>query len=164
MKNKLKKLLSSKNAIRVSLFVLLLIWCTGFSLRVLFPASLFVKIFGPFIKKIYGEVCHQIKYKTFSISGHYFFVCARCTGIYTGALFTSFITIFINKKIKIKNTVLYVSVMPLMADVLGSTLKIYNYSKDIAFATGLFFGSVVFFYISAVLEKNIHFLFDTSKK
>jgi uncharacterized membrane protein len=30
-------------------------------------------------------ICHRIPERTFSINGHYFPVCARCTGFYIGA-------------------------------------------------------------------------------
>ncbi len=38
-------------------------------------------------------ICHRIPERTFNIHGHYFPVCARCTGFYIGA-FSYFIYVY----------------------------------------------------------------------
>ena len=38
-------------------------------------------------------ICHRIPDRTFNIRGHYFPVCSRCTGFYTGA-FSYFIFVY----------------------------------------------------------------------
>jgi uncharacterized membrane protein len=142
---------------------MLLIWCIGFSSPSLFPNSQLIKIFHPVIKNLYGTVCHQQNDKTFIFSGQKFLVCARCTGIYFGALLMSFLSLFFFTKLQLKSKALYFASAPILFDVICSTFEIYKYSKDVAFITGMFFGSIVFLYIASILENNFHFLFNTSK-
>ncbi len=146
--NKLKVILRS------IIFLSLLVWCIGFSSQVLFPQSSLSAVSFPILKRVYGIVCHQRIAKTFFIKGHRLFVCARCTGIYFGALAISLLSLFFFKKISFGIKLLYVSIIPMLADVIFTTLRIYSYVKFIAFGTGLFFGSVVFIYILASIENN----------
>ena len=129
-------------------------WCIGFLSDSLFPDSVYTIIASPFLKKMYGAVCHQHIEKTFFLNGHYLFVCARCTGIYAGALIVSFISLFSFRKLPEKMNLLYISAVPMLIDVVSTTIGIYSYSKIIALLTGIFFGSAVFVYILAALENN----------
>ena len=134
---------------------MILIWCVGFSITVLFPHWQFTAVLYPILKRNYGTVCHQGELKSFTILGHQLLVCARCTGIYIGALVTSLLTIFaagILKQIGIK--LFLISLVPMALDVVFSTIGLYHYSKFIAFLTGLLFGSVVFIYILTSFENN----------
>ncbi|MHB8579652.1 MAG: DUF2085 domain-containing protein [Ignavibacteriaceae bacterium] len=109
----------------------------------------------PLAKRIYSVVCHQITQKTFTVNGEKLLVCARCTGIYLGALSASFISIFYFHS-KIKGIELFlISLIVILTDVLLTTAGVYNYSKFLAMATGLFFGSVSFVYILNVIENNL---------
>jgi hypothetical protein len=54
--------------------------------------------------------------------------------------------------LKIKTKLLVLFTLPLMADVLFTTINIYNYNKIISSITGLFFGSIVFLYILSAIE------------
>jgi len=127
--------------IRLILFIALFVWCVGFSYNSLFPNSAYTIIASPFLKKLYGTVCHQHIEKTFLFNKHYFYVCARCTGIYSGALVVSFISIFSLPRLPEKMTLLYFSAIPMLIDVLSTT-------------TGIFFGSATFAYILAAIENN----------
>jgi uncharacterized membrane protein len=126
----------------------------GFSCNSLFPDSAYSIIASPFLKKIYGTVCHRHIEKTFLFNGHYLYVCARCTGIYSGALGVSFISLFSLHRLPEKMKLLYFSAIPMLIDVFSTTTGIYPYSKIIALLTGIFFGSAVFAYILAVIENN----------
>ncbi len=139
--------------IRLLLFLILLFWCIGFTLRSIFPDSAGVIVFSPLLKKIYSSVCYQDNLKTFSISGEKLFVCVRCTGIYLGALVFSFISIFL-KRIRISRNLFIAGLSAIIADVLIYSPGIFNYSKYFAFVTGFFFGSVAFLYILIILEKE----------
>ncbi len=143
-----------KLILRSSIFLLLLIWCLGIIFEIIIPNSAFAVLSHPILKKIYGTVCHQLDEKTFSIEGNKFFVCARCTGIYLGAFIISFSSLFSFKKITGGLKPLYFSMIPLLLDVTFTSLGIYPYNKYLAFATGIFFGSVVFVYILAAIENN----------
>lgn len=149
-----KKSNNIKTFLRSIIFILLLLWCTGFSLNVIFPHSTYSMVTYPILKRLYATVCHQRPEKTFFISGNRFLVCARCTGIYFGALVISLLSIFFFRKISFGIKLLYVSMVPMLADVVMTTLGIYSYVKLISFVTGLFFGSVVFIYILAAIENN----------
>ncbi|MFZ0456815.1 MAG: DUF2085 domain-containing protein [Ignavibacteriaceae bacterium] len=136
---------------RIILFVLLLFWCIGFSLKSIFPQSTEVIIFSPVLKKIYSSVCFQDELKTFTFSGEKLFVCIRCTGIYSGALIFSFVSIFL-KQIRISKKLFLAGLSAVIADVALYSSGIFGYSKYFAFVTGFFFGSVAFLYILIILE------------
>ena len=143
-----------KLLLRTVLFFAVLIWCAGIVYNSVLPESAYTVLSSVFVKKIYGAVCHQRIAKTFKFNGHYFFVCARCTGIYFGALVVSIISLISLHKLPKKMMLLYISTVPMLIDVISTTAGIYNYSKLIALITGIFFGSAVFAYILAVLENN----------
>ena len=136
---------------RPALFLILSIWCIGFSLNIIFPHSAEVLIFSPVLKKFYSSICHQDDLKTFSVSGEKLFVCIRCTRIYLGALVFSFISIFL-KRIRISKKLFSAGLSAIIADVIIYNSGIFNYSKYFAFVTGFFFGSVAFLYILIILE------------
>ena len=148
------QLKKNKISLRLVLFFMLIVWCFGFSFESLFPNSSLAAISYPLLKHAYGEVCHQVPSKTFVIENHKLLVCARCTGIYLGALVLSFLSLFIFKKLNFGIKLLYISLVPILIDVIFSSLSIYKYSKLIAFGTGIFFGSIVFIYILTTLENN----------
>ncbi len=141
-----------KRAFRIIFFAAAFIWCAGFSSQSLFPGTGFAVISYPFLKHTYGIVCHQLDAKTFNFLGHKLFVCARCTGIYLGALLTSLVSIIFFRRLKLGLKLLYIAVLPIVIDVIMSSFDVYNYSKFAAFLTGLFFGSVVFLYILESVE------------
>ncbi len=150
----LSDFISRKRAFRIFLMASLILWCLGFSFDSLFHGTVAAGITYPFLKKIFHIVCHQLDEKTFNVNGAKLFVCARCTGIYLGALIASLASLFYIKKISLNIKLLYISMIPMLIDVGATTFKIYSYSKPLAFATGLFFGSVVFVYILTAIENN----------
>lgn len=143
-----------KFTLRIFIFFLLLFWCLGIVSNLLISNPVYAAISQPILKKVYGTVCHQIEAKTFSINGHKFFVCARCTGIYLGALIFSFVSLFYFPKMNWGLKLLYLSMLPMLLDVFLTWIGAYNYIKFLSFSTGLFFGSVVFIYILAAIENN----------
>jgi uncharacterized membrane protein len=133
-------------------FFIILLWCAGFSSIQLFPGNNILSAFFPFIKYNYSLVCHQQEAKSFLVNGIHFFVCARCTGIYTGALVFSFIFIFLKISPVIRLKAALISCIPAIADIILYNFGAYNYSKITAFVTGLFPGSVLFIYILCSFE------------
>ncbi len=145
----------SKLFLRITVFSIILIWCVGFISPIFYYKLNFLIISYPFTKYVYSLVCHQIGSKSFNINGENLLVCARCTGIYAGALFASLISIFYSfKMINNINLFLY-SIIFLALDVFFTTAGIYHYSKLLAFFTGIFLGSVSFLYILNVIEINL---------
>ncbi|MEO8399059.1 MAG: DUF2085 domain-containing protein [Ignavibacteriaceae bacterium] len=149
---------TNKIFLRVLFSFLLVIWILGFASLSIFQSS-FAVIISPFLKKIYAAVCHQIDYKTINFFGQKLFVCSRCTGIYFGAFLSSFYLIFDSRKIGLKNSFLLAASILIIMDVVFYSIGLYEYSKSIAFITGLFFGSIVFVYILIIIEKFL-FHFD----
>jgi uncharacterized membrane protein len=86
-------------------------------------------------------------------------VCARCAGIYFGALVTG-LSFFSLKRFQLNAKLLFITLLILCADVLLVIIGIYTYSKTISFTTGLLFGGSVYIYLMKELEN----FFFTSKK
>ncbi len=128
------------------------IWFAGIFSNTLYSNG-FPGIFpGLFPDKIYSLVCHQDRVKSFFITGQKLEVCARCTGIYTGALLFSVAgLIFSRLRSHDKRWLLY-SMIPMAADVILYSAGVYDYSKWISFTTGLILGSVSILYIFTGIE------------
>ena len=128
-------------------------WCAGFFSVVFIKTGSLPPVLFPFIKHGYSIVCHQQEAKCISFYGSHLLVCARCTGIYTGALLAVFLFIFIRNLPVINLKIALYSVSLVAADVILYNLGLYNYSKTIAFITGLLPGSVLILYILNSFEK-----------
>lgn len=100
-------------------------------------------------------MCHQDPYKLITISCGTSLVCARCFGIYLGLFFSSALFLFYIPKIKRGITILIIASIPMLIDVIATTINIYTYSKTIAFFTGFLFGSILFLYLYNGLENLI---------
>ena len=128
------------------IFLLILFWFIGVLWEIVlnfFPTAIFLL---PFLKYNYSIVCHTEPEKLFTFWGYDTLVCSRCTGIYFGGLFSSFLALMgLNKSITTK--VLLLSSIPLILDVILYSINIYQYSKFIALVTGFLLGSIGFIYI-----------------
>ena len=79
------------------------------------------------------------------------FVCARCSGTYFGAFIAAIVELrYIFPELPLK--VLFASIIPLLVDVVLSTVKVYGYSQVLAFLTGIILGFVVYLFIIKELE------------
>ena len=142
---------------RLTIFILLLLWSMGILYYFLFTQTYNI-LAEFFFANLYSTVCHQQSEKCISIGSTYMLVCARCAGIYFGALITG-LSIFSLRSVQLNEKLLFITLLFLCADVLLVTIGIYNYSKIISFTTGLLFGGSVYAY----LMKEIENLFFTSK-
>jgi uncharacterized membrane protein len=127
-----------------------MVWITGIispCLNINLPNSIY-----PFQKMLYSNVCHQDVNKSFACNGIPFLVCARCTGIYFGALMSAVVILISNFKLRFKTKYLYLLSIPILLDVLFYSIGIYPYNKFIASSTGFLFGSSIFLYILSALE------------
>jgi len=106
--------------------------------------------------RAYSLVCHQDPDKLISSGIYTAKVCARCTGIYTGAVLSIAMLVFIDLKKTIKINYLLAASLPILLDILLYNLNIYVYSKLIAFVSGILFGSAGFFYIAFGIDKFIN--------
>jgi len=143
------------NQILITRFVflsLLTIWITGFLLPLV--STIDDPLTNFLIAKIYSTVCHQDSTKYISIDNNSTLVCARCSGIYFGALIAAIASIIIFHPLTSKKLLL-ISIIPLLIDVLLVSLGIYSYLKIISFITGMVFGSIIYLFILTEIEKLI---------
>ena len=106
----------------------------------------------PFQKQIYSTVCHQNINKSFICNDIYFLVCARCTGIYAGALISALVIIFYSEQFLFRTKYLIIFSIPMLLDVILLNFDFYNYLHSLSTTTGLLFGSSVFLYILSAIE------------
>ena len=144
--------------LRLVLLFFIAIWFLG----IIIPCFNFdlTKTFYPFQKQIYSTVCHQNINKSFNYNNVPFLVCARCTGIYTGALISALVIIFYSKQFVFKTNYLIMLAAPMLLDVILLNFGAYNYNHALSAITGLLFGSSVFLYILSAIE---NLLFSKSK-
>lgn len=138
--------------LKILFILLMLIWYSGIFSNVLLPNNVTKVSPGIFLNKIFSLVCHQEASKSFFIDGEKLVVCARCTGIYTGGLIFSIVALLIPRMAPDTKNLLLLSMIPMAADVLLYSAGLYDYSKWLAFTTGLILGSVSILYIFKGIE------------
>lgn len=131
---------------------ILTIWVTGFLLPLV--STIYNPLTNFLMTKLYSTVCHQENMKCISIDNKSMLVCARCAGIYFGALIAAISSLFITGPITNKRLLL-ISIIPLLTDVFLVSLGFYSYSRIISFITGILFGSIIYLFILAEIEKLI---------
>jgi uncharacterized membrane protein len=110
----------------------------------------------PFAQIIFSNVCHQNPDKLLHVGEYATMVCARCAGIYIGALFSSAaLLLFYRLKVKSVKYLLY-SFVPALIDVLLVNLGVYEYNKPAAFISGLILGSSVFYYFYKAISSQYY--------
>jgi len=125
-----------------------------------------MEILYKFFHLVGSFVCHQEMSKTLKISGLSLPVCARCSGIYPGILFSFLYVFFLKKHSKTisKKFIFFFSfiIFLLLLNIAVSILKIWepsNYSRlffGLYGATGIgFFISQIFSYFRLEKFKNI---------
>jgi uncharacterized membrane protein len=136
--------------LRFGLFISAATWFAGIS-SPCFDSN-FINSFYPLQKQLFSTVCHQSAVKSFICSDLVFLVCARCTGIYAGALFSAFMLMLYYKPFILKTKHLLILSAPMLLDVILLNIGVYNYNKSLASLTGFLFGSAVFLYILSAIE------------
>jgi uncharacterized membrane protein len=134
------------------LLLLFLIWNAGIYLAWLveyFPSLIYL---FPLAEHSYSIVCHQNGLKLIGEGTNHSLVCSRCAGIYFGLLTSSFVNLIFRIEIAPNNKVLFAVALPMLIDVILYNFGFYNYSKTIAFLTGLLLGSVGFLYLYSPLR------------
>jgi uncharacterized membrane protein len=146
---------NSKIYFRFVFFLIVLLWCIGFSLKALTDGSGFSIVSSPVLNFFYNHVCHQDEAKLISFNGFDFLVCARCSGIYIGALLSSFFILTFFKRIKFPLTIFSITSIVLLTDVILNNFIFNFYNKISAFSTGLLFGAACFFIVTNIIEDQI---------
>ncbi len=140
--------------LKVILALLLLLWCAGIFYPFL-AANNINHFVSTFLEHSYSIVCHQADHKLISIDGSSTYLCARCTGIYVGALFIAASLLMINIRTNISLKPLIITSSIILLDVIFVNAHLYNYTSWIAFTSGFLFGEVIYIYVFDVLEKYL---------
>ena len=86
-------------------------------------------------------LCHRIPDRTFKINGHYFPVCARCTGMYTAAFIYFFVAAFIPIMYNMGSIILSVLLItPTAIDGVSQLINERESNNKLRFFTGLLAG------------------------
>ena len=159
IENRLRTDNNKFKAINYLFFFLLLFWSAGFLFPVLSPPFTGKPVVNQLLNYNYSIVCHQSESSEITFGSAHMLVCARCTGIYLGALFIAIIMLFNFFKLKLSLMPLLIFSAPLIIDAFAVRLNIYAYSKTIAFITGLLFGAIVLYYILETIENSFNLLY-----
>ncbi len=127
---------------KFAIVLILLIWNLGNFIEFYIHLADFLLFFHLFFNHLFSFVCHQDAEKLISFWGKSTLLCTRCSGIYFGAFLFSIVNIFTKQAKSIKTKLLFFSAIPLIFDVTFTSFGIYNYSKIIAFSTGIVLGFV----------------------
>ncbi|MFC2083990.1 DUF2085 domain-containing protein [Bacteroidota bacterium] len=140
---------------RIIILFFLAAWVLGIFVLPLIRVSENFTFLIPFLKILYSNVCHQHDHKLLVVAGYPTLVCARCTGIYLGALSLGMLFIFIDYYKYIKSKYLYIICGIILVDILLYNMDVYNYSHSIALVTGFLLGSLIISYLYLRLDKII---------
>ena len=140
--------------IKLFIFFFLVIWCAGFLFPVIVPQFPNKIVTEQILKYNYSIVCHQQEAASFQSGGNHFLVCARCSGLYLGALLVSVMMLIRIFKGRLNLKPLIIFSLPLVFDALAVRVHLYNYSKVVAFSTGLLCGGIIIIYIFDALQNQ----------
>jgi uncharacterized membrane protein len=102
------------------------------------------------IYQAFSPLCHQVSSRSFHLDGIPFAVCARCTGVYLGAVVGLLIyplRVRIDNETMPSRVLLMAGVAPLAIDGLANLTRIYSSSMNVRAATGVITGVVVAWFI-----------------
>jgi len=139
----------STTLLKFLLLSFLMMWIIGFLQPLLLTQN--NSLTNYLLNKTYSRVCHQESSKCILIGSESMLVCARCAGIYFGALITGLLFLF-NRIPELKIKLLVIASIPLFLDVCLIFLGAYKYSQTIALITGLAFGSIVYLFLLSEIE------------
>ena len=142
------------SALKLIVVILLIIFCTGLLFPVLSPDFNGKIYISHLLSNAYSLVCHQSEQALFHFSNQHSFVCARCLGIYFGALLLLIIMMTQSFKFNFGLKPLIIFSTPMVIDAIAVRLSFYQYLKTVAFITGLLFGAIVLYYILDTIENS----------
>lgn len=118
----------------------------GIFIEILLPIFPSLSYFFPFLNLTYSHVCHHQPEKLIYFEYGQTLTCARCTGIYVGSFVSAVLLLFFKVKQNISYKLFLIAVVFILIDIIMYSTGVYNYSKIIALLTGMFLGSIVFYY------------------
>lgn len=148
------------NKTALGFFAALTLWMAGIVFNLICAITdNDLMMFSPAVKLMYSHVCHQLPSKTIHVNGMPFMLCARCTGLYTGAFMMSLALLLslrttgtLSRLMNFRHLI-FIS-LPMLADTILYRLGLYGYSKTLAFVTGILSGSAGFLYILGAFDKR----------
>jgi uncharacterized membrane protein len=143
-------------AVKLLMIILLIIFCIGLLFPVVSPEFGGKIIINHLLNNLYSSVCHQSEQALVHINNNQALVCARCLGIYFGALILLIITMTKSFKLNFGLKPLLIFSAPMMIDAIAVRFSFYPYSKSFALITGLIFGAIVLFYILDSIENSFY--------
>ena len=108
------------------------------------------------LSNLYSKVCHQSGQALVHLNNYHVLVCARCLGIYSGAIILLLITMTISFKVNFGLRFLLIFSAPMIFDAIAVRLSFYPYSKLFAFITGFLFGAIVLLYILDTIKNSFY--------
>lgn len=141
--------------IRLIILLTLSLWLFGIFIEWFIPLVPHFFLLFPFLEKSYSLVCHQQQSKLLGETIYHSLVCSRCAGIYVGLFISSLASLIIKNYKEPSQKLIIFAAIPMLADVFLYSIGTYNYSKYLAFITGLLLGSVVFLYFYSAMKKLI---------
>ncbi len=78
-------------------------------------------------------------------------VCARCSGIYFGAMIAALLNL-LPVSVTISKRFLFYAAIPMLIDIILFNSGVYEYNKVISFITGNIFGATVFIFIFDIVK------------
>ncbi|KZX10699.1 DUF2085 domain-containing protein [Methanobrevibacter curvatus] len=100
-------------------------------------------------------ICHRKKERTLKLKGHYFPVCARCTGFYISIVFYTVLAMFVPVKYTFNSTLL--AVLLLIPCTIDGFTQLFEYRKSnnsLRLITGLIGGLGLM-----IIFKTLKFMF-----
>lgn len=110
----------------------------------------------------FGTICHQLPERSFFIDDHKLAVCSRCTGLYTGFLFTLLVYPLVRSLRRTTTPArkwLFLAALPLAVDFSLTFFGIWENTHTSRLLTGLLLGSVSVFYVMpAIMDLSLRAL------
>jgi uncharacterized membrane protein len=103
----------------------------------------------PFLYACFSPVCHQIPERSFRLFGYPLAVCARCFGIYAGALGGLVVYPFRRgfENVRLPDLRLFIAVSaPIVVDTAGNALRLWQTANGPRFIVGFVWGLILPFY------------------
>ena len=107
---------------------------------------------------LFGEVCHQLPDRSFTLLGYPLAVCMRCSAIYFGFLAGLLLHLFIGHRFEGSRPppwVLAVTLLPMLADVALNAAGVYPSNQWTRTLTGSIAGIVLPLYLVPVLQEAL---------
>lgn len=108
---------------------------------------------------LFSPVCHQDPARSFTLLGHQWAVCHRCSGIYLGLLLGSFLpfnlAVVMDPAYR-RRLWVGCATAPLLLDVILSLAGLWTSTPGSRFITGLIFGAMLSSLLGPAFEEFIH--------